>query len=486
MKIAIVYPPFEKNGKIPLLTQNRHFRYSSSKKIRIFPLIPSSGATLLKRSGHDVLFLDYTGSSHPMDAFIREVSAFHPDVVLMETKAPVIRDHWRLIDSFKNSSDCVVVLAGDHVSYFPEESLRESLADYCLTGGDYDLSILQLVNALEKKGGLPGGVYYRKSGSIESSGPPHFLEDLDTLPFIDRDLTHWSSYGEAYLYSPCAYILSGRGCGTRKKFNGRCGFCIWQFSLWKGTARLRSPENVAEEIEVLTRKYRVSEIFDDNESGAIWNTEWLDKFHAELNRLKILGKVHISSNARGDCLDKETCILLKRTGYRLLKVGLESGNNATLERLRKDETVEEIVQGVKNAKDAGLNVMLTVMTGFPWEKEKDAGETYNLAHKLLLYKTRAGDCVEASIFIPYPGTPLYRLIRRNGWLRIGDKDYEKYDVSEPIVSSPIDPFDWCGKIWRLHLHPLYIAKSIFSLRRQKDLSLAMKGLLSLFGHLKDF
>jgi len=486
MKVAIIYPPLENKGKFPLLTQNRHFRYSSSHGVRIFPLIPASGATLLKNAGHDVLFLDGIASRLTQEEFMRKLVHFHPDLIFIETKAPVVKKHWALIERLKEMSDWNIAIGGDHVSYFPEESLIKSPVDYCIAGGDYDVSLLMLANALEKKGELPQGLYYRKDDGIVSTGKPVLLEDLDSLPFIDRDLMQWSSYGEAYLYKPCAYILTGRGCGTRKGVTGRCTFCIWQFAFWDRTARLRSPENVAEEIEALTKKYMLREVFDDTESGAIWDTHWLERFHKEMEKRRLIGKIFISSNARGDCLDKETCALLRRTGFRLLKVGLESGSNESLARLKKDESVEEIVQGVKNAKDVGLNVMLTVMTGYPWEGEDDVKRTYDILRSLMLYKTHVGDALSASILLPYPGTPLYYSAKKNGWLIPSEGEYEKFDMSMPVLRSDTDPSFWCGKMWKILSSPRFVLKTALTMRRREDVRLLMRAFRSLLRHIKDF
>jgi len=71
-------------------------------------------------------------------------------------------------------------------------------------------------------------------------------------------------------------------------------------------------------------------------------------------------------------------------------VGLESGNNETLKKLNKKETIEDIKTGVKNAKDNRLIVMLTIMVGYPWETRDDAERTYQAARELMLYKTRFG------------------------------------------------------------------------------------------------
>ena len=99
---------------------------------------------------------------------------------------------------------------------------------------------------------------------------------------------------------------------------------------------------MAGEVEILVKKYGVYEIFDDNESGAVWNTAWMQEFLVEIEKRGIKGKFVISSNARAENLTEEKCALMKKIGYRLLKVGLESGDTATLHRIGKLEKIEDL------------------------------------------------------------------------------------------------------------------------------------------------
>jgi len=485
MRVAIVYPPLSYRGRYPLLSQNRIFTFTSSEGIKIYPLLLASAATLLSKDGHKVFYKDGINERLSEVDFMKQLSDFNPEVIVLETKAPVIKKHWEFLNKIKQERDVKVVLLGDHVSFFPTESLENSLVDYVLTGGDYDVSLSKLVDHLANGSSLPEGVYYRENGVIKNTGKWKPISDLDSLPLIDRDLTRWHIYGEAYLYRPCAYILSGRGCGGVKR-PGVCKFCIWQYALWDCKARLRSPEKVVEEIKMLVERYKVREVFDDNEAGGIWNKDWLKEFYHQMNKANLLGKVAISSNARADCLDAETCHLLKKSGFRLLKIGLESGNDETLKRLVKDETVEEIVAGVKRAKDYGLVVMVTVMVGYPWETEEDVERSYEVAKSLILYKPRMGDSLEANVVIPYPGTPLHRDCLKNGWFTIETSDYEKYGLSRPVLQSPIDAASWCKKLWKLHHHPKFILGSLLTCRSIDDLKLAFRGIKSLFGHERDY
>jgi len=487
MRAAILYPPILHEGRVPILSQSRIFSFTHSREIRIYPLVMAQAATMLKKAGCEVAWMDGISAGKSPKAFDAALGEFNPDLAVLETKVTMLRAHWKYVDGLKTRFPGLkVVVVGDHVSFFPEETMKSCQADFVATGGDYDVAIAGLAGHLAGKSPFPAGVWRRDEGGKPVPGGAHaFASDINALPWPDRDLTRWGQYGEAYLHRPVAYILSGRGCGAVRR-PGMCTFCIWQYAFWDKKARLRDPHDTAREVKHLVDNYRVREVFDDNEAGAMWDIEWLRAFTEELEKLGVAGKVHISSNCRADSLTPEACALMRRAGYRLLKIGLESGNDETLKRLAKDETVEEISRGVKAAKDHGFSVMITVMTGFPWETEKMAEQSWRVAKELLLYKAKRGDCLEANVIIPYPGTPLHKYMLDNGWFTINPDDYEQYGMSRPIVKYQADPVKWCNRLWKLHHHPLFLLRSALSVRSLEDLGLGWRGIRSLFGHERDY
>jgi hypothetical protein len=127
------------------------------------------------------------------------------------------------------------------------------------------------------------------------------------------------------------------------------------------------------------------------------------------------------------------------------------------------------------------------MVGYPWETEEDVRTTYDVTKELMLYKTRAGDSLQASIVMPYPGTPLWRQAVKNNWLSIGESSYEKLDMDGPVmVTNGVDVCAWTKKLWGIHYHPWFIFRSIINIRRWEDVELLMRGLRSLFGHFRDY
>jgi len=486
MRIAFCYPPFSKGERFPNLPQNRQFIYSSSREVKLYPVVMATAATWLRNSAHQILWLDGITTRMSWKVFEETLFSFNPGIVVLEAKAPIMKRLWKLIDKWKvESGKWKIVLVGDHVTYFPEESFKTSKVDFILTGGDYDFLLVSLVRHLEEGRRLRPGIFFRDKGKINNTGKLRLDHDLDEAPIIDRKLTRWQDYGEAYLYRPCAYVMFGRGCGIKGKERGACTFCIWQHALWQCSARLVSPQQAVAEVQNLVN-LGVKEIFDDTESGVLWDYEWLRKFYQLLERERLLGKVIFSSNARGDQLDKNTCRLLKQLGYRLLKVGLESGSNEILAQIGKKEKIEDIIHGVKNAKDAGLRVMLTVMVGYPWGKEEEVRQTYAITRELMLYKTRAGDCLQASVIIPYPGTPLWLQAKRNGWLIVEPYDYEKFDMGQPVLKTKIDAQQWCNRIWSIQKDPQFVLKSGLTIRSINETVLLLRGAKSLLGHIRDY
>ena len=123
MKIAIAYPPLKNEKGVALLTQNRQFQWFS-RPTYIFPVVPATAATMLKKAGHEVLFLDGIAAELTEFEFDERLKAFAPDYVVLETKTPVVKRHWHCIRELSTAFDGnrpKFVLVGDHVTALPEE-----------------------------------------------------------------------------------------------------------------------------------------------------------------------------------------------------------------------------------------------------------------------------------------------------------------------------------------------------------------------------
>jgi radical SAM superfamily enzyme YgiQ (UPF0313 family) len=496
MKIVISYPPLKTEKGCPTLGQNRQFQYFKEPTF-IYPIVPAQAATLLKKAGHEVIWNDCIAESWSQEQFLNFVQNEKPDLLALETKTPVIQQHWRLINKIKeeglrNSGLKAVlpkiVLFGDHVTALPEESFENSKVDFVITGGDYDFLLLNLCQALKELDSsgvaqlisrLEPGIYFRDNNQIKNSGSFKLNHDLDSLPFIDRDLTHWQLYAFKngnFKRTPGTYIMSGRDCWW-----ANCTFCSWPTLYPK--FRVRNPQGVLREIQGLIKNYGVREIMDD--SGCFPKGQWLEEFCDGMIRQGLDKEIYLDCNMRFGALTKEEFILMKKANFRLLLFGLESANQKTLDRINKNLKVETIIQDCLNARKAGLFPHITIMFGYPWETYEEALNTLRLGRWLL--KKGLAYTMQATVVIPYPGSPLFKEARQNQWLK--DLGWDSYDMKQPVMQTQVPEkkiMQLVSGMYSVSFHPEFILRKILSLRDYHDLDYYLRAAKKVIGHIFDF
>ncbi|HDQ25330.1 MAG TPA: radical SAM protein [bacterium] len=477
MKVMVSYPPLKGAGT-PTLGQNRQFQWFHNPSF-IYPMVPASAATLLKEKGYDVLYNDCIAENMSFEEYEKLLISEKPDLIAMETKTPVVKQHWELEKRIKAIlPETKTVIMGDHVTAFPEETMKNSGFDYVITGGDFDFLLLSIADFISGKGALESGIWHRDSGDIKNTGAFDLKHDLNSLPFIDRDLTKWNLYGEKFFkYKPYTYTMAGRDCPW-----GKCIFCSWTGLFPK--FRTRSSESLLAEIDMLVKKYGIREVFDD--TGTFPRGLWLKKFCEGMIERDY--KMSLLANFRFDYMDPNIAPLMKKAGFRLMKFGLESANQKTLDILQKGTKVEDIEKGCRIAKESGIGVHLTIMVGYPWETEADASRTLEMAKKLL--DKGLADMLQATVVTAYPGTPLYDMAVENDWLRFEPGDWEKFDMREPVFKTPdMTPEQVvakCNAIYRAFMTPRFIARQIVSIRSIDDMSFLFKAAKAVTGHIMDF
>jgi len=425
------------------------------------------------------------GAASDMRSLQNILNKTSPDIAVIETKTPVVKRHWQIVRDLKaRHPGMAVVMVGDHVTALPEETMANCPADYILTGGDYDFLLVNLLSCLQAGRGPDGfepGIYWRGAdGVVRNSGAFRLDHDLKTLPWIDRDLTQWRLYSERngnFSRIPGTYIMSGRDC-----WHGKCTFCSWT-TLYP-TFRARDPKEVCDEIGHLIEHYGVREIMDD--TGCLPAGAWLRTFCEEMIRRGYHKKIRIDCNMRFGALDDALCRLMRKAGFRLVLFGLESANQSTLDRLVKAVKVEDITKGAKAAARAGLNVHVTVMLGYPWEGETEIANTVCFARNLL--RKGYAYTLQVTMVIPYPGTPLFRELDRDGLLLT--RDWDDYDMRTLVMKSGIPEERIKAAIrdiYRAFLHPETVLRRLIAMRSPlEDLKFFWRGFWYLMGHLRDF
>jgi anaerobic magnesium-protoporphyrin IX monomethyl ester cyclase len=164
---------------------------------------------------------------------------------------------------------------------------------------------------------------------------------------------------------------------------------------------------------------------------------------------------------RADHTDAELFQLMKEAGCKRVGFGVESGNQAVLDSIKKRQTLDQVRQAFKEAKAARLQTMGFFIFGLPADTEASMDDTIRFALEL------DPDLANFMIAAPYPGTELWEIARRDGRLFSTDwRDYaihdEKARYELPSLPAELVEQKWHEAYRRFYLRPSRIWRRAIS------------------------
>ena len=392
-----------------------------------------------------------------------------------------------------------IALVGDHITAFPEEPFLYCPVDFTIRGGQFDFSIVGLVNHLSRGHELGGGVFWSDNGSILHSGvDPNPQIPVDVRPHIDRELVKWKlyarrngnflklgTYGWATGVTDADCWWRRRVPGGPKRGGGGCTFCSWTSML--PVFSVRPVNDYLDELEHLV-SLGVEEVFDD--TGTFPVGRWLRDFCSGFRERGLHKVLMMGCNMRADALTAAEYEMLASANFRFILYGIESASQRTLDLLNKGTSVQQQWDSVRWASEAGLEPHATCMVGYPWETFDEARRTVDYTREC--FDRGWINTLQGTIVIPYPGTQLYAQARENDWLRFdGPDNWHRFDMREPVLKSPIPDQQIMGLVRSLYtsfLTPRYISRKLGAAFKSRDhfRYYVVRGSKYLVGHLLDF
>ncbi len=384
-------------------------------------------ASVLLEKDHKVELLDARALSLSKNDVKQEIAGRKPDVVGISSMTFNISEAFDIAEIVKNvDKDIKVMIGGAHPTALPTETLEECKHIDIVVYGEGEETVPELMEAIEGKKTLENikGIAYRDGGKIIKTPPRPLIEDLDTVPFPARDLLPWEKYQRLThrtLFSknvdkPYTTMMTSRGCPYGCVYCDKSAFG----RKWRG----RSAENVVAEILLLVEKYKVGEVTFHDELFT-FDRERVIK----ICELMIKNGIDISwaCDARADTVDQHMLNMMKKAGCTTVFFGVESGDDKILKNIQKNESLDEMRDAVKMAKKAGLNVSASFIFGLPGETVETANATLEFA------KALNADIALFNIATPFPGSPLFKQLEKEG--RILTHDWSKYNphISEVYV-----------------------------------------------------
>lgn len=350
--------------------------------------------TILKLSGHEVDIIDAQALGISLCQIEDKIKDY--DVVFLISATMSYREDADILERLKRKNPrLVTIVFGAHPTFLPFEALKRDSVDI-IVRKEAEFIIRDLVNNLsegKEKWKEVLGIGYIEDGKFILRADYPYIENLDDLPIPDRGfLSSDIDYYNPIIKSiPWTTALSSRGCPSR------CTFCT-SSAYYGPKYRTRSPKNVVKEI-IYLKELGFREIFYRDELFTLDKKRVMDICQIILDE-----KIKISwiCSVKASTTSYEMLRMMKAAGCRLIRVGVESGVQEILDKVKKDVKIEHIIDTFHWARELKINTHAHLMLGMPGETDKTVKQTFNFVGKI------KPSTVTYGIMTPYPGTDIYR------------------------------------------------------------------------------
>lgn len=394
----------------PVRLRNEHARLSP-------PLGLAYLGASLREAGFSVSAIDFNVSGYNPRRVVSMLSYEEPRLVGISATTETYPQALAIAADIKERKpETYVVLGGAHPTILPAEVMGERDIDFVIVGPG-EQAIVDLARAvLQGEGGLAGvaGLAYRDAEGAVVVNERAELPHPDELPRPARDLFVPELYKDKW------NIVTATGSCPY-----RCPFCSAS-SLWKGRRRMRTPSDIAAEIDELWRDFGVDRVFFTDDIFTL-NRRWVGELLDEIEKLN--HAVQWGCATRVDAVDVELIARMAAVGCDGIQFGVESGAQDILDSVKGIDK-QQVRNAVSAAVAHGIDTVCSFMIPFP----EDTAET--LAESLAFMAELRG--LGARIFLsytcPYPGTAFYEKAEELGLTILSD-DFAEYDAKHVILET---------------------------------------------------
>ncbi len=417
------------------------------------PLGLASMAAVLEQEGHKVRCVDLNVQDVCVE---KEVSNY--DVVGLYVITPAFKSAVSLAEKIRHCTNALIVFGGPFPTAMTEECISKPFVDVVVIGeGEY--TVRDLCDAVGKNRSLDSvnGICFKKDGKIVKTSAREKIAVLDELPFPAYHLFPF----EKYLPTRPTWIDSRRMVPGSLITSRGCPFeCLFCFSRRTGF-RSMSPERVVADIQRLAGEFGVNFVeFQDD----VFNL--IPERSIEICRLLQKENVDIQWSipnglSRVENITRNFLETAKNSGCADVWFACESGSDRIRnEIIVKKNTVQQVRDAVRTAKDVGFDVGGFFVLGNPTETREEMQLTVDFACSMDL------DRAQFTIATPFPGTALFELIKNagdKGHFLINDFDfygpYENKVFFEYGPTTKLVVEEMYKRAYRqFYLRPRYMAK----------------------------
>lgn len=412
-------------------------------------------ATYAQQAGFNVGVLDAEAHGLGIEEAAKIVNAAAPRWAAMNLLAPTYEMSAKIAALL--NPDIALMAGGHHAKAMPDRILADPRMGNlrALVLGEGELRVAVLLEDEQRRRQLPGVLWRdptigsRAGGVADPKTSAEMLgPDINALPYVNRVFLTQDPYRVAPTATDHrltaaalqghveANIVGSRGC----PYN--CTFCgaAWSANP-DAKIRVRSPENVIGELDTLHDAYGVTafRFVDDLFLGA---KRVVEEQMEAFTRNRIGERYVWDATGRINVLDRLTdqeLEVLVGNGLREVALGIESGSDRVLTAMDKRIDAEMTERVTRRLVARGIGVKGYFILGFPGEGRDDLDATVRHIRTLWAIADKHPGDVRASVFEfrPYPGTPVWQTLVKDGYhaddlLAYGDVDLTQDGADESM------------------------------------------------------
>ena len=383
--------------QVAVIARHKVVLYNPRAVFFTMPLALMAVGSELDPQRYEVVIVDGRLESDPEAAVLAQLEGALCFGVTVLTGAP-ISDALQVSRAVKRARpELPVVWGGWHPSMFARECLAEPAVDVTVRGQGEE-TFAEIVGRLAEGRTLEGcaGCTVRLADGRIHENPARPLAPLERFRAHDYGLIPVERYYQLKGKRQLDYI-SSQGC------NFRCAFCSDPFVYGRKWVGLE-PTRMALRLKELWDRYRFDDVNFQDETF-FTRARRVQAFAERLvdSHIKITWAATMRAD-QGVRLPEEVWARCKESGLRRLLVGVESGSDEMLQRIRKDIKIEQVFHTAERMLKFGIAGHFPFIVGFPDESDASIQATLDCAKRL---RALSPDFLTPIYYFkPYPGSEL--------------------------------------------------------------------------------
>jgi anaerobic magnesium-protoporphyrin IX monomethyl ester cyclase len=332
----------------------------------------------------------------------------------------------KLASEIKQRTDAKIIVGGIHATVSPEDFfIKEDSPFDAAVVGDGEMVLTNIIET-EKNGRHSwekiSGLVFRNQKGVVRTSPQSVFPSLDNMPIHPYDKLDMNFYLQPQQFLLRPIYLSGIHLFTARGCPYACTFCANS----RKKVRYRPIDSVIEEIKYLKETYDIDGFYIHDDTFTTKSGRVIE-FCEKLTGLKY--RFVWGMEGRVNQFPERVFRALKKSGCIQIDLGVESGSQECLNRMKKGITVKGTEEIFRRCRSEKIRTYANILINTPEETEEDVKRTIELMESIKA--TTYGICVTT----PYPGTEIYGHYVRPP---LSVEEYQLYEDCKTYTSI-VDP-----------------------------------------------